>query len=104
MINKFIKLSGLYLFSALTCVAHAQPSSTLVSKKVDGQHLALACLSCHSSSNIPNLFGVPFEIVNKKMQEYAKDLKKDTVMHQLLKGYSEQEIEAMATYFSEAKK
>jgi cytochrome c553 len=38
------------------------------------------------------------------MQDYAKDVKKDTIMHQLLKGYSEQDIEAIAEYLSSSNK
>jgi cytochrome subunit of sulfide dehydrogenase len=67
-----------------------------------GKHLAMACISCHNSSSkgIPVLNGVPEQLLLSKMQEYAKDMRKDTIMHQLLKGYSEQDLQNIATYFS----
>jgi cytochrome c553 len=73
---------------------------TVSSNMKNGQHHALACLSCHSSPTMPNLHGMPKPILQQKMNDYAKDIKTDTIMHQLLKGYSDADIEAVADYFS----
>ncbi len=69
-----------------------------------GQQLAFACLACHSSPTMPNLYDMPIAVLQQKMQNYAKDLKKDTIMHQLLKGYSDKDIELIAEYFSSSSK
>jgi cytochrome subunit of sulfide dehydrogenase len=68
-----------------------------------GQHLALACMACHSSTQLPNLYGMPMLVLKQKIQDYASSATKATIMHQLAKGYSDAQIESIAAYFSSAK-
>ena len=112
--NVMLAISGIYIVSFNTYL-YAQNSSNSNSNSISnqikskynikqGQQLALACLSCHSSPNIPNLYNIPKEILQQKIHDYAKDVKKDTIMHQLIKGYSDKDIELITQYFSLANK
>ena len=40
----------------------------------------------------------------KKMQDFKAGRKPATIMHQLSKGYSDEQIQAIATYFAAQKK
>lgn len=68
-----------------------------------GQYLASACLACHQGASVYPLFGQNSQVLFEKMNAYASDQQKATIMHQLLKGYNTQQIKAMADYFSEQK-
>ena len=44
------------------------------------------------------------EDIIKKMQDFKAGRKPATLMHQLAKGYSDEQIEAIASYFAAQKK
>jgi len=96
MYTNLIKISSFTILLSINTFCLAENNPNL-------QHNALACMSCHSSPAMPQIKGMPKNILTDKMQSYSKDLKKDTIMHQLLKGYSDKDIEELATYFSEVK-
>jgi cytochrome c553 len=51
------------------------------------------------------LAGVPKEVTIQKMQDYkAGRVPAATIMHQLAKGYSDEQIAAIAGYFAAQKK
>jgi cytochrome c553 len=52
-----------------------------------------------------SLAGVPKEVTIQKMQDYkAGRVPAATIMHQLAKGYSDEQIAAIAGYFAAQKK
>jgi cytochrome c553 len=51
-----------------------------------------------------SLAGVAKEDIAKKMLDYKAGRRPATVMHQLAKGYSDEQIEAIAGYFAAQKK
>lgn len=68
-------------------------------------YLAANCANCHgtagqATSALPGLAGMPSEGFIKAMTEYRDGKRNPTIMHQLAKGYSDQQIALMAEYFA----
>ena len=71
--------------------------------------MAASCAGCHGTSGIAqsgmeSLAGQPKEEFLKKMMDFKTGKKPATIMHQLSKGYSDQQIEDLAGYFAALKK
>lgn len=70
-----------------------------------GMRLAATCANCHGSGGVsaggefPSLAGRPKSDMLTKLRAYRSGSAPATIMHQLLKGYSEQELELIAAYF-----
>jgi sulfide dehydrogenase cytochrome subunit len=69
--------------------------------------LAANCAACHGfqgrpakGSDLASLAGKPRSELLMALTQFREGKKPATVMHQLAKGYSEQEIAALADYFS----
>lgn len=92
---------ALALAVALASSAEAQQSSP-------GRNLAAACANCHgtngvSQSGLPGLAGRERSWLARQMQDFKAGKRPATVMHQIARGYSDAQIEAIAAYFSEQK-
>ena len=73
-----------------------------------GRNLAAACASCHGTNGVsvqgmPNLAGQQRVYLVQQMQDFKTGKRPATVMHQLAKGYTNEQIEALAAYFSAKK-
>ncbi len=69
--------------------------------------LAANCAACHGTNGRPapgstlaGLAGKPQNELQTAMTQFKEGKKPATVMHQLTKGYSSEEIAALAEYFS----
>ncbi|HEX4943551.1 MAG TPA: c-type cytochrome [Usitatibacteraceae bacterium] len=69
--------------------------------------LAANCAACHgtngrpaSGSTLAGLAGKPRNEMSNSLTQFKEGKKPATVMHQLAKGYSDEELEALADYFS----
>lgn len=72
---------------------------------------AAACANCHGTegrttegSAIPSLAGMPREYMVAQMKAFREGTRPATVMHQLTKGLTDQQIETVSTYFSTLKR
>lgn len=70
---------------------------------------AAACANCHGTHGVAqdgmdSLAGQKKEDLVKKMMDFKTGKKPATVMHQLAKGYSEEQIDQLATHFAALKK
>ena len=87
-------------------------ASGLVQAQVDPLHVrswAASCSACHGTDGraqpgMEPLAGVNKDDIVKKMLDFKAGRKPATLMHQLAKGYSDEQIEAIAAYFSAQKK
>ena len=71
--------------------------------------LASNCANCHgtdgrSQGGMPSLAGEPKAKLVELLQEFKTGKKPATVMHQISKGYTDAEIDALAAYFSAQKR
>lgn len=72
------------------------------------RNLAAGCTGCHgpqgiSKGGIPSLAAQSRSELVRKMQDYKAGRAAGTIMPQLAKGYSDQEIDLMAGWFAASK-
>ncbi|MBL8518705.1 MAG: c-type cytochrome [Betaproteobacteria bacterium] len=72
--------------------------------------LAANCAACHGTngksqpgSTVPGLAGRPKEALVNAMQEFKDGKRTATLMHQIAKGYSTEEVAALGEYFANQK-
>ena len=73
-----------------------------------GRDIAAACANCHGTNGVskggmPSLAGQSRADLVRKMQDFKAGRTAGTIMPQLAKGYSDQEIDAMSGWFSTQK-
>lgn len=71
--------------------------------------MAASCSACHGTNGfavkgMESLTGRPKEELLAKMQDFKSGKKPATVMHQLAKGYSDEQIDQLASYYSALRK
>ncbi len=68
-----------------------------------GAVLALSCSGCHSPAGeaITSLEGRTAESIRQGLLMYYQDTDGTTVMHRMIRGYSEADIEAISAYLGE---
>ena len=113
-IKALAAMSALFnaLFSALFCLAttaHAQADAGKDALYV--KSLAATCGNCHGTngkavdgSSFVSLAGLDKDYTIAQMKAFKSGARPATVMHQLSKGYSDAQIEVIATYFAAQKK
>ena len=93
------------LFAALALVAF--PAAA---QDTQARNLAASCAICHGTEgravtkDMVSLAGLPKEYIVGQMQDFKSGKRPATVMHQLAKGYTDSQIEAMATWFAAQKR
>jgi cytochrome c553 len=70
-----------------------------------GRNLAATCANCHgtngqSQGGMPALAGMPEAKLIGLMKEFKEGKKPATIMHQLSKGYTDEQISHIAEYFA----
>jgi cytochrome c553 len=73
-----------------------------------GRNLAATCANCHGTNGVSvgeveSLAGKPKEELVRKMQEFKRGAKPATIMTQLAKGYTDEQIEVVAGWFAAQK-
>ena len=101
----FRTLAGMALASA---AAIAFPAQAQGSDPNAGRNLAAACANCHGTNGasvqgMPYLAGQQKSYLAERMQEFKAGKRPATIMHQIAKGYTDEQIEALAAYFSAQK-
>lgn len=71
--------------------------------------LAASCANCHGTAGVAqqgmeSLAGQSKDDLLKKMLDFKTGKKPATIMHQLSKGYTDEQLEQLAVYFSALKK
>ena len=91
--------------AGLVGAAHAQgptPDPNLA------RNLAATCANCHGTNGnslggMESLAGEPKEKLLQKLADYRSGDKPATIMHQITKGYSQEQLESLAKYFGAQK-
>jgi cytochrome subunit of sulfide dehydrogenase len=93
------------VFAATVLVA-----TPVAAQDLQGRNLAAGCAICHGTEgravtkDMVSLAGLPREYIVRQMQDFKSGKRPATVMHQLAKGYSDAQIEAMAAWFAAQKR
>lgn len=93
------------LFAALAAAAPA------AAQDGHGRNLAASCAICHGTegrpaSNAPliPLAGLPRDHIASQMRAFRDGKRPATVMHQIAKGYTDGQIDALAAWFASQKR
>ena len=91
-------LTAAFIGSGLALQASAQDANL-------GRNLAATCVTCHGkdASATGTLDGRPKSQIVQTMKDFKSGARPATLMHQLAKGYTEQQVELLAGYFSQQK-
>ncbi len=107
---KITTIAGHALFClALSPLAHAQGDAAKEALYV--KSLAATCANCHGTngkavegSSVVSIAGLDKAYTIAQMKAFKAGTRPATIMHQLSKGYSDAQIEVLATYFAAQKK
>lgn len=93
------------VFAAVVAAANVAIAQTAGDR---ARNLAATCTSCHgtngvSRSEIPSLAGVDSADLVRKMQDFKSGARSGTVMPQLAKGYTDEQIGLIADWFAAQK-
>lgn len=103
------KRSLVYLAALPAALAMAWAAPASSAQDYQARSWAASCAACHgtngrSGSVIPALAGKPKDDLLKALKDFKSDKKTATVMHQHAKGYSDEQLERLAEYFSKQPK
>jgi len=95
-------LLALVLAAACTS-AGAQPADA-----EQGRNLAAACATCHGTNGanaggLPDLAGQPRDRLSQQLRDLASGKRPATIMHQISKGYTDSQVDALAGFFASQK-
>ena len=75
-----------------------------------GRNLAATCANCHGTNGnavkgagLDSLAGVPKDKTLQKLADFKSGDKPASIMHQIAKGYTDEQLELIAAYFAAQK-
>lgn len=73
-----------------------------------GRNLAQTCTNCHGTNGVsvggmPSIAGQDRDYLARQMRDFRDGKRQATVMHQLAKGFTDPEIDALAMWFASQK-
>ncbi|HVP08194.1 MAG TPA: cytochrome C [Burkholderiales bacterium] len=96
------------LVSALLLAA---PLAATAQDAITGRNLAAGCAICHGTegrtapnSTLASLAGLPRDYVATQMRAFRDGKRPATVMHQIAKGYTDPQIDAIAAWYAAQKR
>jgi cytochrome subunit of sulfide dehydrogenase len=93
-----------------TLLVAALAFSGAISAQEATRSMASACAICHgtdgrsATKDIVPLAGLPAAHIASQMRAFRDGQRPATVMHQIAKGYTDQQIDAMASWFAAQKR
>ena len=104
------RLAAVIFLCGSAAAASAQTASS-ASTILHTRALAATCANCHGTdgrttdgSAIPSLVGMPKEYMTLQMKAFRDGSRPATVMHQLTKGFTDQQLDQISTYFASTKR
>jgi cytochrome subunit of sulfide dehydrogenase len=100
-------LAALLLLAGLASAAQAQSSET---QRLRSRALAATCATCHGTDGravegeaLIRLAGMPADYTLTQLLAFRTGQRPATIMHQITKGYSQEQLEEVAKYFAAQK-
>jgi sulfide dehydrogenase cytochrome subunit len=92
----------------LTMITAAMLVSQPALAGAKGDTIAYTCNGCHGTDGVskgaaPSLKGLPADYHAKTLKEFKSGKRPSTIMGRIAKGYSDEEIEAVAKYYESLK-
>ena len=91
----------------ISCLFFSASSFAASQQELAINGMAATCANCHGTFGksiqggaLPSLAGMQSEYIVEQMQAFKTGTRKATIMHQLAKGYTEQQIKDLAAYFA----
>ena len=100
----------LILAAAILVALPALPFSSAYAQDTASRNLAASCAICHGTEgravtrDVVPLAGLPREHIVTQMKAFRDGARPATVMHQIAKGYSDAQIDALAAWFAAQKR
>lgn len=95
------------LAAALVACAGAASAASDDAQRLYTQSLAATCANCHGTQGkavkdavLPGLAGMKADYLTAQMQAFRKGERKATIMHQIAKGYTDEQVRQLAEYFA----
>jgi sulfide dehydrogenase cytochrome subunit len=93
--------------SALLATAAAAQTASPAAQRLYLRSLAATCSHCHGTEGravageaLVRLAGLPKDYLLTQLLAFRTGDRKATIMHQITRGYSEEQLEAVAAYFA----
>ncbi len=94
------------IFAALCLASVGLAATAQTATDLNTRSLAATCASCHGTDGrsvegaaVPSLAGMPKAYMLAQMKAFKDGTRPATIMHQLSKGYTDPQVETIATYF-----
>ena len=91
-------------------LAAALAAAPATAQDVQARNLAAGCAICHgtdgraATKDVVPLAGLPRDHIATQMRAFRDGQRPATVMHQIAKGYTDAQIDAMAAWFAAQKR
>jgi len=100
--SRHVALAAVLAGAAMPALAQA-PDPNL------GRNLAATCANCHGTNGVSqgavaSLAGLPKADIVDKMNAFRDGKRPATIMHQLAKGYTPEQVELVAAWFAAQKR
>ncbi len=84
------------------------PTAPSIATTGNPAYLAANCANCHGTKGqavgaMPSLAGLKASYISEQMRAFRDGKRPATIMHQLAKGYTDAQIDAIAGYFAAQK-
>jgi cytochrome subunit of sulfide dehydrogenase len=91
--------------AALMLAAAAAPAFAQDARALNQRALAATCANCHGTNgqargDMKPLAGVSADKIIAAVADYKSDAQPATIMHQIAKGYTDDQIKLIAAYFA----
>ncbi len=107
-----VTLASLLMAAAMMTAALTATSSARAAdaQALYVQGLAATCANCHGTQGkairdavLPGLAGMKPEYLTEQMQAFRSGTRPATIMHQIAKGYTDEQLRLLADYFASQK-
>ena len=95
---------------AVIFAAAALAAAPVAAQDTQARNLAAACAICHGtdgrtpSKDLVPIAGLPRDYIVRQLVDFRDGKRPATVMHQIAKGYTNAQIDAMAAWFAAQKR